>query len=162
MAPQPRFGTKEARERAQLLRSLGYEFVREASHGYQFRHPDFDKPLKVPKTPSDNRTGENWLREVKARHPEAFERPKSRRPKTKRRGPGSTAAWLAAEAAKWMDAFEARAWLEANAGQAPPADVDAAANGPASKPECIECGRPWLSDLNHAGRQCPQCGGDVA
>lgn len=26
---------------------------------------------------------------------------------------------------------------------------------------CVDCGRPWLSDLDYAGRPCPKCGGVV-
>lgn len=32
----------------------------------------------------------------------------------------------------------------------------------AGRPSCADCGRPWLSDLNPAGRGCPACGGLIA
>ncbi|HEX3803141.1 MAG TPA: hypothetical protein VHV75_09895 [Solirubrobacteraceae bacterium] len=26
---------------------------------------------------------------------------------------------------------------------------------------CVDCGRPWLSDISPVGRPCPKCGGEV-
>lgn len=126
-----------------VLAGLGYWLDRQTGGHYVYKHRHQSNFI-LPLSPSDHRAFANDLAALRRRHPNAeVLKPQQRSARSGRR--------RRRRAQRPVRTFR----LAAVATPKP---------APLVRPEqtsCIECGRPWLSDLDPLQHCCPACGGDV-
>lgn len=140
----------DVREAVELLESLGYRLDADRARGAHlvFQH-DAQPMLVIAGTPSDWRWRQNFLADLRRRHPghPALARKKSARPRVR--------VSSAARERKTARATNLRAAVGLAEVQQRAKVVTPDAT------QCAECDRKWLSDLPPYGRTCPQCGGAI-
>ena len=141
-----RFGSKEAREMHRMLVELGYWLERSDGDHYVYYHAK-QGPFTVAVSPSDHRAKANTVALLKRRHPQFFRRVKATGPRRRKRPE------------RERQAAHLKAVLNA-ADRDAESDVVRFPERP-ERTQCIDCGRPWLSDLSPEGRACAQCGGPI-
>ena len=146
-ADRVRLCNKEVRAMHHTITGLGWVPVSGGDH-VQYEHPTVPGILVLAQTPSDTRWQANFLANLRRLHGD------SSIARTQVRGSGGRTA--ARERRRRRGVTGGR---EARVFSAPPTDVRRAAaltvvNG---KAVCGSCARPWLSDVDPVGRDCPAC-----
>lgn len=127
-----------------VLPTLGYWLARQTGGHYVYKHRH-QSNFTLPMSPSDHRAFANDLALLRRRHPNAEvlkPQQRSTRGGRRRRSPSD------------LRRKTRRAALY-QAPQSPPRF---------ERPDCtscIDCGRPWLSDLDPLQHCCPACGGEI-
>ena len=146
---------KYLKQQHELMTSFGYELA-EWSKGDRGGHPIYARAgfddMELSSTPRSERNARRALLvELRRRHPEHPLWKSMQKRKAKRGG-----------SSRQAEQRQARARALVRAGErAVSARAVATPNAPLTRTGCIDCGRPWLSELDPTGRDCPQCGGLV-
>jgi predicted RNA binding protein YcfA (HicA-like mRNA interferase family) len=142
------------RELRKLLETeeFGYWLARQNGDHYVYKHarqPNF----VVPSSPSDIRSFANSVAELKRRHPNASPFATSAK-RSDRRAAASKTSPKVRERRRLITAFHHMVRHVTH-------KAEPVARSRPDRTQCIQCGRPWLSDLDPTERSCPNCGGVV-
>jgi len=144
-----KLANKYLKQQDQIMRSFDYKLTRwsNRSGGHPIYERDGWTPLELSSTPRNEKDARaSLLRQLRKRHPEhpMWRSMKSRRKKGVKgevHSPLRIARPLSAVERESTRTGRSRAHI--------------------GSPRCVECRRPWRSDLDYSIRSCPNCGGKI-
>lgn len=168
------FPSEFSRKFDRILRGLGYEMDRRNGGHFIYKHPDHPF-VTLASSPSDWRSRQNLVSELRRRHPDEFARHKS----TRESGPGResrervlqrhaeemgrpiTRARAQQLIGRFGSVAAARAALRHRTeDQVPDVPAPVVNELAARRHRCGDCGRPWLKTAHRPDAACPYCGSD--